>query len=189
MKRTIVALALLLTAGGVWAAEAEGGPTWRDTLRRELPLLGHRNWLVVADAAYPWQTSPGIRTVATGAGQLEVVKEVLAALGKTSHVRPVIYLDQELESVSEADAPGIAQYRKGLDEALGGRAVKSEPHEEIIKKLDAAGQTFHVLLLKTAHTQPYTSVFLELDCGYWSEAAEKRLRDTMRANEAKAKAP
>ncbi len=180
MKRMIVAFTILLAAG--WGiAETAGEQTWRETLRTALPLLGHRNWIVVADAAYPWQTSPGIRTVATGAGQLEVVGEVLAALGKTTHVKPVIYLDRELESVDEADAPGIAQYRKGLAEALGGRAVKREPHEEIIKKLDAAGQTFHVLLLKTTYTLPYTSVFLELDCGYWNDAAEKRLRDTMRA--------
>jgi hypothetical protein len=28
---------------------------------------------------------------------------------------------------------------------------------------------------------PYTSVFLQLDCGYWSPEAEKRLRTTMGA--------
>jgi hypothetical protein len=26
---------------------------------------------------------------------------------------------------------------------------------------------------------PYTSVFVELDCGYWSDAAEQRLRKAM----------
>jgi hypothetical protein len=42
--------------------------------------------------------------------------------------------------------------------------------------LDEAGKTFNVLILKTNLTLPYTSVFLELDCGYWSEEAEQRLR-------------
>ena len=42
-----------------------------------------------------------------------------------------------------------------------------------------AGKTFHVLLLKTNHTQPYTSVFLQLECGYWSPKAEKELRTAM----------
>lgn len=189
MRSVCIWVTAMLAAAAVGAGEGGAAKGWREQVREALPLLGHRNWIVVADAAYPWQTSPGIRTVATGAGQLEVVKEVLAALGKTTHVRPVIYLDQELESVAEADAPGIAQYQKGLVEALGGRTVKREPHEEIIKKLDAAGQTFHVLLLKTAHTQPYTSVFLELDCGYWNDAAEKRLREALRASALKTDKP
>jgi len=35
---------------------------------------------------------------------------------------------------------------------------------------------FNVLILKTDMTLPYTSVFIELECGYWSEAAEKKPR-------------
>ncbi len=48
--------------------------------------------------------------------------------------------------------------------------------EELIGKLDEAGKTFHVLLLKTNLCLPYTSVFLQLDCAYWNADAEKRLR-------------
>ena len=47
--------------------------------------------------------------------------------------------------------------------------------------LDEAGQTFRVLIIKTDMTLPYTSVFLQLDCGYWTAEAEKRLRETMAA--------
>jgi hypothetical protein len=36
-----------------------------------------------------------------------------------------------------------------------------------------------VLILKTNLRLPYTSVFIELDCGYWSPEAERRLRDKM----------
>jgi hypothetical protein len=32
---------------------------------------------------------------------------------------------------------------------------------------------------KTNLTLPYTSVFLQIDCGYWSADAERRLRDAM----------
>ena len=39
---------------------------WRERLTEELPVLGHRNWIVVADAAYPAQCRPGIETLATG---------------------------------------------------------------------------------------------------------------------------
>ena len=152
---------------------------WLQTLHKELPLLGHRNWIVIADSAYPWQTAPGVETVETGRGQIEVTRVVLDALEKTKHVRPVIMTDSELPYVSEKNAPGITAYRSALYELLKNRRSQSLPHEEIIKKLDEAGKTFHVLLLKTNHTQPYTSVFLQLECGYWSPKAEKELRSTM----------
>jgi hypothetical protein len=58
-------------------------------------------------------------------------------------------------------------------------AVQSLPHEEIISKLDQAGQTFRVLIIKTNLTIPYTSVFLQLDCAYWSAEAEQKLRGAM----------
>lgn len=162
-------------------AFASDNSTWQSKLKQELPLLGHRNWIVIADAAYPWQTAPGVETVATGSGQLEVMKEVLAYLAKTTHVKPIIYTDSELPFVSEKNAPGIEAYRDALHKIIGTREIQSLPHEQIIGKLDEAGKTFHVLLLKTNHTQPYTSVFLQLDCGYWSPAKEKELRDAMAA--------
>ena len=105
-----------------------------------------------------------------------MVHAVLDALGKVQHVRPIIYLDAEMPHVPEADAPGITAYRDGLTKLLGQREAQSLPHEKIIAKLDEAGKTFHVLLLKTNLTIPYTSVFLQLDCAYWNAEAEKRLR-------------
>jgi hypothetical protein len=152
------------------------GISWRELLERQLPLLGHRNWIVVADGAYPWQTAPGVETVCTGAAQIDVVKTVLDAVDRASHVRSLVYVDAELPFLPEADAEGIDGYRGELKTILAGRAVRELPHEEIIAKLDAAGRAFHVLLLKTTLTLPYTSVFFELDCGYWSPEAEQRLR-------------
>ena len=34
-------------------------------------------------------------------------------------------------------------------------------------------------------TIPYTSVFFELDCGYWNAGAEQRLREAIAASESK----
>ena len=152
---------------------------WTARLSEELPLLGHRNWIAVVDSAYPLQTSAGIETVETNAEQLDVVRAVLDELGKSKHVRPVIFTDAELKMVPEGDAAGVTAYRQALDTLLRGRAVQSLPHEEIIGKLDEAGETFHVLVLKTRMTMPYTSVFLRLDCGYWSDEQERRLREKM----------
>jgi hypothetical protein len=161
-------------------APATGGVEWQQHLAHELPHLGHRNWIVVADSAYPLQSGEGIETIATGAEQLTVLKAVLAQLKQSEHVRPVVYLDAELPFVSEDDAPGITAYRNELKTLLKDRAGGSLPHEEIIDKLDSSAEKFHVLILKTNMTLPYTSVFIELDCGYWSAEAEARLRSAMK---------
>jgi hypothetical protein len=42
--------------------------------------------------------------------QQAAIKKVLARLRACKHVRPNIYLDQELEFVADSDAPGVSQY-------------------------------------------------------------------------------
>jgi len=158
---------------------ATSSPSWKRLLAQRLPLLGHRNWIGIVDAAYPLQTATGIETVATQASHLAVVKEVLKALERASHVRPRIVMDAEMEYLSETLAPGISPLRTTLAKFLKGHPVAAVPHEEIIGKLDAASRLFHVLLFKTTLTLPYTSIFLELDCGYWSDESEKALRKSL----------
>ena len=58
--------------------------------------------------------------------------------------------------------------------ALGDLTIHSALHEQLIHQMNEAGGTFHVLILKTKLTIPYTSVFLRLDCKYWSDAAETK---------------
>jgi hypothetical protein len=162
------------------SAPAGKGGDWQQVLQKRLPLYGHRNWIVIADSAYPSQSRSGIETIATGAGQTEVVQFVLDQLAKAKHVRPTIYLDAELPFVAEADARGIKEYRTQLKKVLGARKAESLGHEKIIDRLDRAGEKFNVLVLKTNMTLPYTSVFLELGCGYWDDAAEQRLRGAIK---------
>jgi L-fucose mutarotase/ribose pyranase (RbsD/FucU family) len=162
--------------------DSEPAPhAWEPELRRWLPLFGHRNWIVVVDAAYPAQSNPGIETIVTGAEQVEVVSKVASALAACPHVRANVYTDAELVMVAESDAPGVTAYRQHLVSLLNGCGIRQLPHEEIIAKLDQCARLFRILILKTNLTIPYTSVFFELDCGYWSAEAEQRLRQAMRA--------
>jgi hypothetical protein len=179
MRLQILALAGSLLVLSSFSSLAQ--PRWQAKLRQELPLLGHRNWIVVADSAYPLQTAPGIETLYVDADQLELLGLVLADLSKSKHVRPIIYTDAELKYVPEDKAAGITAYRQGLDKLIGDRPKHSLPHEEIIAKLDEAGKTFKVLLIKTRLTLPYTSVFLQLDCAYWNADSEKELRAAIKA--------
>ena len=152
---------------------------WEFTLKRLLPLWGHRNWIVVADSAYPAQSNPGIETVATDADHLQVLKKTLGVLDKSRHVRANIYLDTELKAVAEQDAPGVTRFRRDLTRLIGNREARVLGHEQIIAKLDESARMFRILILKSRLAIPYTSVFFELDCGYWTREAEERLRHSL----------
>ncbi len=79
----------------------------------------------------------------------------------------------------ENDAPGVADIRKAIDRVLSGQNVRILPHEQIIAKLDQNAKVFKIAIFKSTFALPYTSVFLELDCGYWNDKSEKRLRDSL----------
>jgi hypothetical protein len=68
-------------------AQAAKSPAWTETLKGYLPALGHRNWIVVADSAFPLQISPGIETIATGEDHFAVLKKVLEMVDGAKHVR------------------------------------------------------------------------------------------------------
>jgi hypothetical protein len=138
-------------------------PDWERQLNTSLPLYGHRNWIVVADSAYPAQSKPGIETVISGSGQLEVTRKVLDAVNASRHVRANVYLDQELDFVAEADAPGVTQYRSQLTELLKDANKITMLHEQIIAKLDQVSQVFRVLI------------------AYWPADSEERMRKAMAA--------
>jgi L-fucose mutarotase/ribose pyranase (RbsD/FucU family) len=154
---------------------------WKETLKDRLQLYGHRNWLVIADSAYPAQSRQAIETIVVDEEQITVLEETLVVLGGCKHIEPKIYTDKELNFVGDDDAPGISSYRQKLGALLKGHEVRTLPHEEIISTLDRVGEKFRVLLIKTNMRIPYTSVFLELECGYWNPDAENRLRISMRS--------
>jgi L-fucose mutarotase/ribose pyranase (RbsD/FucU family) len=154
---------------------------WQKILAERVPAYGHRNWIVVADSAYPAQAKEGIETVVADADQLQVLAVVMAALARSKHVTPIVHTDRELKYLDDSQAPGVEAYREKLAALFKDKTVESLPHEKIIEQLDAVSQTFRVLIIKTNMTIPYTSVFLQLDCAYWGPDAEKGLRAKMAA--------
>ena len=187
MRFILFLLAVACLGADRKAADLEANQNWQQIVAERLPLYGHRNWIVIADSAYPAQSRAGIETVVSGAEQMDVLQKVLSALSASHHVRPIIYTDKELRFVPESDAPGVENYRKQLNTLLKGAPMQSLPHEEIISKLDQAGQTFRVLIIKTNLTIPYTTIFLQLDCAYWSAEQEGKLRAAMAAGSATSK--
>jgi L-fucose mutarotase/ribose pyranase (RbsD/FucU family) len=178
MTRAILVTSLLLMTG-LAAVAQQSTPDWQAKLGQMMPLLGHRNWIMIVDSAYPLQSSAGVETIETNTDQMEVIRKVLGVIDSSIQVRPIVYMDAELPFVPEKDAPGVTKYREEIKAALAGRAITSLPHEQIIAKVDEVGKTFHILILKTTMTVPYTSVFLQLNCKYWSDDAEAQLRKAM----------
>jgi D-ribose pyranose/furanose isomerase RbsD len=175
----------LFVLSGLTAVAQPPTAEWQTRLAQVLPLLGHRNWIMIVDSAYPLQSSAGVETIETNADQMKVIRQVLGTIDSSIHVRPIVYMDAELPYVPEKDAPGVTAYREGITTVLAGRKITSLPHEQIIGKVDEVGKTFHIVVLKTTMTVPYTSVFLQLNCKYWSDEAEAEMRREMSAGAAK----
>jgi hypothetical protein len=159
---------------------ATAAPGWEAKFLADLPALGHRNWVVVADAAFPLQISPGMEVVVSNEDHFAVLEKVLKALGRAKHVRPKVYLDKELDYVPEALAPGMDACRKRLKGMLAGLDAQPVLHEELIARMDQVARTFRILMIKTNLTLPYTTVFMELDCGYWGPDSEAKMREKMK---------
>lgn len=150
--------------------------SWCEQLRQSLPELGQRNWILVTDAAYPEMTAPGIVTLTTGQKLIPVLIQVVDLLKQSSHVTPDVVLDQEWFELTEQECPGIDRLKMEAEPLFSGLKVEGIWHEDLLKVLAEASQTYTVFVIKTTSTIPYTSVFLRLECGYWSENQEKAFR-------------
>lgn len=155
-------------------------PLWKDQFDEVLPILGHRNWIVVADSAYPLQTGEGMQIISTRADHLHVLTEVLDAVESAAHIRPDVYLDEELSTMRDSMAEGTEALRHEVMNLCQPYPVHLMPHEKIIERLQNASKDFKVIVLKTNCVIPYTSVFLQLECGYWTPENEKLLRTKMK---------
>ena len=176
MRNYLVALAIVSLASSTLVAQQRLVPDWQVRVNQSMPLLGHRNWILIVDSAYPLQSSPGVETIETNASHFDVLRFVLGAINSSIHVRPLIYMDKELPFVSDDDAPGASAYRTQVAQMLADYTIESIPHERVIAQVDETSKQFHVLVLKTTMTIPYSSVFIRLDCKYWSADAERRMR-------------
>jgi D-ribose pyranose/furanose isomerase RbsD len=158
--------------------EEEG--LWQDILAKDLHLLGHRNWILVVDKAFPEQSSPGMKYLYVEQDLLPTLEYVLKEVEASTHVKAIIYQDKELSFITEEQLAGIEAFRAEAQKVLVDREVNTLLHDEVFSMLDESSSLFRVLVIKTNCTIPYTSVFLQLDCSYWNGDQESALRDAMR---------
>jgi D-ribose pyranose/furanose isomerase RbsD len=178
-----VVLGLVFIAGTMLglAASNPSAADWQTILQQRLPLYGHRNWIVVSDAAFPAYSQSGIETIAVNQDLPSVLNYVAKAISSSKHVRAAAFVDQELKFVPEEDYPGVTHLREEINRTFVKSSLSSIPHAEALSRIDDAGKTFRVLFIKTNTTIPYTSVFLRLDCGYMTDEIESKIRHAIAA--------
>jgi RbsD / FucU transport protein family len=173
---------LLFFLAGTLPGPATPNPAisaWQTTLQQRLPLYGHRNWIVVSDAAFPAYSQGGVETIVVNQELPSVLDYVAKAIAASKHVRAAAFLDRELDFVDEKDYPGVTHLREEINRAFGKNSLSSIPHADAISKIDEAGKTFRVLFIKTNTTIPYTSVFVRLDCGYMTDEIDAKIKNAM----------
>lgn len=174
----------LLTGCGVWGGKQ--APQYEELdpgLVREVRALGNRNWIVIADESFPLHTRRGVRTLLVDKEIPEVLSGVIDVLESQQHVTPIFYRTRELGFVENDTAPGIDMYRKAITESLRGYEIRDFQYRYLSVVLEDDSKTFAVLVLKTKTALPYSSIFIELDSGYWDQRSEQKLRSKMEAND------
>lgn len=183
LRLRVALFVLALLPGSSLAQTQASAPAsdWKNVVQNRLSLYGHRNWIVVADSAFPVYAEPGIETIVVNADLPSVLRYVASAISSSSHVRATVFLDQELQFIDERDYPGVSELRKQITAAFAKDQISSIPHTEVMTKIGEAGKTFRILFIKTTATIPYTSVYMRLDCGYMSDEVEGRIKTAMSA--------
>ncbi len=171
-RRLLPIAGVLLSSCG-WFQEGDG---WRDAVAARTGQLGYRNWIIIAEASFPAHSRPGVRQIAAGEEVPAILDEVLRTLEKTEHVRPRVYVSRELSAVENDFAPGIDEYRSQLQRALHGHEPNELEHQVLLTLIEDVTKSFDVLVIRSSTALPYTSVFLELQPGYWDGESESRLR-------------
>lgn len=153
---------------------------WMNSIDNEVAALGASNWIIVTDASFPTPAQAGAHTIVSPVSLPQTLEQILQSIESTGHVKPRFYVTRESQTITEEYAPGIDAMRQQRDQALHGHEKQVLPHRSLDILKDSASKGFRVLLVKTQTTLPYTSVYIELESGYWDGDSESALRKKMR---------
>lgn len=174
-----LALAVCLALFALPASSNPPEVQWRGLITKQIRELGQRNWIVVADAAFPSLSERGVETITTDAEALPALRATLEILAQSGHVQPTLYTPSELRYVYESDAPGTGAYRSAVEQLFRSFKSGTSPLDGLIARIQETAKTYRVLVIKTRMTLPYGAAFLQLEPAAWSAEAEKRVRDAM----------
>ena len=151
-------------------------------LAGEIRALGAKNWIVIADQSFPLHARRGVRTLLVNKEIPEGLSGVLNVIDSQQHVDPLIYRAREASIVENDTAPGYDPYRRQITAALQGRRISDFKYRHLSVMLEDDSKSFAVLVIKTTTALPYSSIFIELDNGYWDQRSEEELRARIESN-------
>lgn len=175
----LLLLPILLLGGCASRGPLRTPPPWGEVVSREVNALGIQNWIIVAESSFPVVSRRGVRTIVVDAEVPELVDYVVNELEKSETVTPSFSTARELPFVKNDRAPGVDEFRKLLKTALHGHQVREMDHRSLTLLAHSDSAKYAVLVLKTKTALPYSSVFIELDSGYWDRDSEDNLRRDM----------
>ena len=181
LNKSLIYIQLLVLAITISSCNQNSKDTksWQTEFQQKLPLLGHRNWVLVVDKAFPLQNAQGMTVINTGEQLPNVLQEVMNSISTSKHVKPIVYTDLEFYFITEDLSHGVDSLKKCIHNSLKGSEINTILHNEVFAKLDSTSKLFNVIVLKTESTIPYSSVFIQLDCAYWDSNREQKLRNKM----------
>lgn len=159
---------------------SDQSPAWAKLVNSEIQKLGNFNWIIIADPAFSSLNRNGIITITVDASSYDVLKQVFSTLETNGHVEGKIYVSKESRFLRESETPGIKVFQLLRDHAINGRKVRALDHAALEILIMDAKKKYSVLVIKTNSLLPYSSVFLELESGYWDGESETALRKRMK---------
>jgi D-ribose pyranose/furanose isomerase RbsD len=171
-----------LYGGGGSGSDTAKLPDWKTQVDNHISAFGHRNWILIVDKAFPAQNTAGLITIDTKENLHDVLSLTLRQIAASTHVKPIVYTDTEFAYLNSEQVSAIDEYKEARAEILDKYNPRVLLHDSVFVKIDKASKLFKVLVLKTNEVVPYSSVFIELDCKYWSSEKEIILRDAMKKN-------
>ncbi len=153
---------------------------WAKTVNQEILKLGNFNWIIIAEPSFSALNRRGITTITVDATSPEVLKQVFSSLESNGHVDGKIYFSKESRFLKESDTPGISFFKLKRNKAINGRKARALDHLALEMLIIEAKEKYNILLIKTNTLLPYSSVFLELESGYWDGESETALRKRMK---------
>lgn len=138
--------------------------------------MGAGNWVIISESSFPVHSGRGVRTVSVNGEIPEVLDFLVDHYDHSQDVTPIFNTARELPFINHQRAPGIDEYQELLDQSFHGHTVREMDHESLALLAQRTSEKFTVLVIKTTTALPYSSVFIELDTGYWDRDSEDSLR-------------
>jgi hypothetical protein len=149
---------------------------WKAAVHRHTSQLGFRNWIIVAEASFPALARTGVMQVPANVEIPVALDYVLKVIDESQHVKPNVFFTRESQVLENDSAPGIDQLRQQVRQSIHQMATTTMEQDSLLTVLQDINRSFDVLIIRTTTTLPYSSVFIELQPGYWDAEAEEKLR-------------